>query len=621
MTQRRTEERQKRQAVCKLDNENGFEVKDDEGNTETIADLLGGEDNEEIGNDDRLERTRGDKNTKEGGGDVRKVTTEGQVINQKKQQSLIPGILYEVEKKVQETPEPEQEPGFSSLRLRDYYTRIMDILQFLIPSVCFFLLLQLFISIWRQKKMSRFLPPGPVPLPLLGNLKYANKETSMKYYPELCKKYGPVFTIWKTTTPIVVLCGYEVVKDALVNHAEQFSGRPALPVVDMYSKGYSFASENGQLWRDLRRGTLTSLRDLGMGKKSMEDLVLKEAKQLLAAVSETGGKVFNPLNFVGCAICNVRCILLFGKCFEYHDQELLGLLLNIRKHLRNFNSSFHQLCNTFPILLYIPAIRRKVFKQSVYLYHYVQNQIDLHKQTLDESSPRDFIDSFLLKIKQGGHMSDSYLCHSGLLMIIITILAAGTDSTVSTMKYCLVIMAHFPDIQAHVQEEIDKVTGSMRPPEIMDRPQMPYTNAVIHEIQRITDLASVGLGHAVTEDTNFRGFTIPKGTTVLPFFSSVLSDPTQWETPDEFNPGHFLDEDGQFRARSAFIAFSAGKRVCLGENLARMDLFLFFSSLLQKFTFKRAPGTQPQTGKALRDNKWTHILFLELCAVPRTSSK
>ncbi|CAI9547885.1 unnamed protein product [Staurois parvus] len=111
-------------------------------------------------------------------------------------------------------------------------------------------------------------------------------------------------------------------------------------------------------------------------------------------------------------------------------------------------------------------------------------------------------------------------------------------------------------------------------------------NAVIHEIQRVLDLAPTALFHAVTNDIKFRGYIIPKGAIIIPFLTSVLNDPSQWETPERFNPGHFLDEEGQFRNRVAFMPFSAGKRVCPGEGLARMELFLLLSALLQKFTFK-----------------------------------
>ncbi|XP_077127574.1 cytochrome P450 2K1-like [Ranitomeya variabilis] len=155
----------------------------------------------------------------------------------------------------------------------------------------------------------------------------------------------------------------------------------------------------------------------------------------------------------------------------------------------------------------------------------------------------------------------------------------------------------------------------------MDKPQLAYTNAVIHEAQRVLDLAPTALFHAVNEDIKFRGYTIPKGTTVIPFITSVLQDPSQWETPEDFNPQHFLDEDGQFRTRMAFIPFSAGKQACLGENLARMELFLLFSALLQKFTFTLPPGTERQDSKYLNLNKMEIIASAQICAVPRVLSK
>ncbi|KAF3691118.1 Cytochrome P450 2J2 [Channa argus] len=122
---------------------------------------------------------------------------------------------------------------------------------------------------------------------------------------------------------------------------------------------------------------------------------------------------------------------------------------------------------------------------------------------------------------------------------------------------------------------------------------MPYTDAVIHEIQRMGDIVPLNLFRTVNKDTLLGKYTIPKGTTILPTLSSVLHDESMWETPHSFNPQHFLNQDGKFRKREAFLPFSAGKRVCLGEQLARMELFLFFTSLLQRFSFSPPPGEQP----------------------------
>eukprot|EP00064_Thunnus_orientalis_P000221 superscaffoldBa00000009_g221 len=146
-----------------------------------------------------------------------------------------------------------------------------------------------------------------------------------------------------------------------------------------------------------------------------------------------------------------------------------------------------------------------------------------------------------------------------------------------------------PSIQ--VQGELSRVVGN-RQIRVEDRKNLPYTNAVIHETQRMASILPMSLPHTTSKDVNFQGYFIRKGTTVYPLLASVLWDESEWESPHTFNPAHFLDKDGKFVKRDAFMPFSAGRRVCLGESLARMELFLFFTSLLQRFRFTPPPGVK-----------------------------
>ncbi|XP_069815872.1 cytochrome P450 2C21-like isoform X2 [Dendropsophus ebraccatus] len=503
---------------------------------------------------------------------------------------------------------------------RCQYIQMMSVFPMLFVSVSILLTLLFALTSWRQKKKYQFLPPGPAPLPLLGNPKYIGEHAVCKHIPELWKKYGPVFTIWKSTDPVVVLCGYEVVKDALLTHGEEFSGRPFFPVVDVYSEGYSFPSLNGERWRQLRRFTVASLKNLGMGKKPMEKWILEESERLIKAMSLTGGKAISALHLLGCAVGNITIYALLGEHFDYGDAKFQELIITTRKFIYDTHSPLHELGNTFPVLLNVPILKDKIFKESSQLISFVRKYIEQHKESLNPSAPRDFTDYFLIKIKEEENIPGSHFTDTSLLMTLIALLAAGTETTTTTLNFCLFLMSNYPDVQAKVQQEIDEVTGSQRPAGIMDRPQMPYTNAVLHEAQRVMDLAPMATYHAVTKKTTFKGYTLPKGTTVIPFISSVLNDPTQWETPEEFNPGHFLDDYGQFRLRPAFMAFSAGKRICAGENLARMELFLLFSALLQKFTFTLPPGAERQDCRQLKQNKIRSLFFSQVCAEPRPVS-
>ena len=113
---------------------------------------------------------------------------------------------------------------------------------------------------------------------------------------------------------------------------------------------------------------------------------------------------------------------------------------------------------------------------------------------------------------------------------------------------------------------------------------MPYTEALILETLRMSSVIPAGVFHHCLEDTMFHGVFIPNDTIVVPNFYACHHDPEIWGDPEQFRPERFLSEDKTTVVRhEALLAFSAGKRVCLGENLARDELFLMSTSIFQAF--------------------------------------
>ncbi|XP_053552904.1 cytochrome P450 2U1-like [Bombina bombina] len=142
-----------------------------------------------------------------------------------------------------------------------------------------------------------------------------------------------------------------------------------------------------------------------------------------------------------------------------------------------------------------------------------------------------------------------------------------------------------------VQAEIDAVIGRDRPPSLTDKAQMPFTEATIMEVQRMTVVVPLSVPHMASDTTVFQGYTIPKGSVVLANLWAVHRDPKVWEKPNDFNPSRFLDEHGQILKKEAFIPFGIGRRVCMGEQLAKMELFLMFVNLMQMYKFNFADET------------------------------
>ncbi|XP_066095546.1 cytochrome P450 2C21-like [Saccopteryx bilineata] len=460
---------------------------------------------------------------------------------------------------------------------------LMDL--FIVLAICLSCLILLFLR--NRSYAQGKLPPGPTPLPLIGNILQINASDIKRSFNKLAEVYGPVFTVYLGTKPTVVLHGYTAVKEALIDRGEEFAARGSLPVIEKIIPGLGVVFSNGEVWKQTRRFSLTVLRNMGMGKKTIEDRIQEEALCLVEELKKTNEAPCDPSFLIGSAPCNVICSIIFQNRFEYNDEQFLTLIHYFDENFRLSNTTWIQLYNMFPYLLhYLPGCHNELFKNVAKQKEFILEKVKEHQESLDLNNPRDFIDYFLIQMEKEKHSQQSVFTMENLIYTVWDIFGAGTETTSSTLKYGLLLLLKHPEITAKVQEEIDRVVGRNRSPCMQDRSRMPYTDAVVHEIQRYSDLLPNNVPREVTRDINFRGYFIPKGTTILTSLTSILHDNKEFPNPDLFDPGHFLDERGNFKRSDYFMPFSAGKRVCVGEGLARMELFLILTHILQHFTLK-----------------------------------
>lgn len=476
--------------------------------------------------------------------------------------------------------------------------------------------------IWGRSTSKGHFPPGPRPLPFLGNVLQIDPKGFLKFFQMMRQKYGDVFTIYLGSQPVVVLCGYEAMREALVDQAEAFSGRGVIAIIEPIFQGTGVAFASGKRWQVLKRFCLTTMKDFGMGKRSIEERIKEEAQCLVEELRKSQGACMDPAPMFHAITANVICSIVFGERFEYQDLKFKRLLSMLSKIFSILSSLYSQVFEFLPgILKHLPGPHICLYRNIQELKDFITEKVERRQETLDPSGPRDFIDSFLLQMDKERLVPGSEFHHTNLVHTVLSLFFAGTETSSTTLCYAVLILLKHPDVLEKVQVEIDAVIGPHRPPVLDDRVKLPYTDAVIHEIQRYSDLTPIGIPHCVIQDTHFRGYFLPKNTTVYPVMSSVHHDPCHFEKPDTFYPGHFLDAKGNFRKRETFIPFSMGKRMCLGESLARSELFLFLTTLLQNFSLQ-CPKTPEEIDLTPRKNGLGRLPpEFEVCFLPRHMEK
>ncbi|XP_036424085.1 cytochrome P450 2F2-like isoform X1 [Colossoma macropomum] len=458
----------------------------------------------------------------------------------------------------------------------------------LVLAWIFICLLFLFIRIQKPKNF----PPGPRPVPIFGNLIQLNITNPLKDFEKLAQRYGNIYSLYFGGRPAVVLTGLKAVKEALVTKSADFSGRPQnILVTDITEgKGLIFV-DYGLRWKEHRRFALMTLRNFGMGKRSMEDRILGETKHLVARLEKCAGRVMNPQTLFHDAASNIIYLVLFGTRYDYEDDNHKKYVQYFTENTKIVNGPWGMIYDMLPMLRFLPLPFKKAYKNYYTVEKMAANMLSTHKTSRVPGEPRDFVDCYLdeldkivSSVQQRGDDGSSF-DEGQLVRYIMDLHMAGTDTTSNTLLTAFLYLIIHADVQERCQKEIDEVLEGKAHASFEDRLKMPYTQAVIHECQRVANTVPLSVFHCTSRDTELMGYSIPKGTLIIPNLASVLSEEGQWKFPHEFNPANFLNEQGQFEKPEAFLPFSAGPRTCVGEGLARMELFLILVTLLHRFQF------------------------------------
>ncbi|XP_015272002.1 PREDICTED: cytochrome P450 2J2-like [Gekko japonicus] len=470
-------------------------------------------------------------------------------------------------------------------------------------------------QLWSHKNY----PPGPLRLPIIGSAWRILIDFSQDTFIKLAKEYGNVYTVWSGSLPVVVMSGFEAVKEAAINHSADFDERPVTPFFEAIGKKSGIIFSNGHIWKQQRKFGLVTMRKLGLGKKGIEQQIHEEAYHLVQAFADAKRQPLDPAIPITNSVTNVICALTFGQRYSLRDEEFLKLRDALKTFVDGTATIYHLLYDLFPwIMKHLPGPHKRSIAARDFVADFAMKEIQRHRVHEAVHEPRDFIDYYLLQMGKSKRDPTSTYNEENLVQCIADLFAAGTETTTTTLYWAFLLMANYPDVQEKVQKEIDNAFGSSEFFSYQDRRKVPYTNAVIHEIQRSRYILLFGVPRQCSKDVNIFGFFIPKGATVITDLRSVLLDPKKWETPEKFNPNHFLDKDGQFVENEAFLPFGAGARVCVGEQLASIEIFIIFTRMLRAFTLQAPEGVKRISEEPIV-RLTTPPCPYKICAIPRNN--
>uniref|UniRef100_A0A8B9X0F4 Steroid 17-alpha-hydroxylase/17,20 lyase n=1 Tax=Bos mutus grunniens TaxID=30521 RepID=A0A8B9X0F4_BOSMU len=434
-------------------------------------------------------------------------------------------------------------------------------------------LLTLAYLFWPKTKHSGAKYPRSLPsLPLVG---------SLPFLPRRGQQHKNFFKLQENMTTVMI-GHHQLAREVLLKKGKEFSGRPKVATLDILSdnqKGIAFA-DHGAHWQLHRKLALNAFALFKDGNLKLEKIINQEANVLCDFLATQHGEAIDLSEPLSLAVTNIISFICFNFSFKNEDPAL--------KAIQNVNDGILEVLSKEVLLDIFPVLKVRMGP----------GPMGRPQQTLIENFSSDSITNLLHILIQakvnadnnnaGPDQDSKLLSNRHMLATIGDIFGAGVETTTSVIKWIVAYLLHHPSLKKRIQDDIDQIIGFNRTPTISDRNRLVLLEATIREVLRIRPVAPTLIPHKAVIDSSIGDLTIDKGTDVVVNLWALHHNEKEWQHPDLFMPERFLDPTGtQLISPSlSYLPFGAGPRSCVGEMLARQELFLFMSRLLQRFNLE-----------------------------------
>ncbi|KAK6360169.1 hypothetical protein TWF730_006320 [Orbilia blumenaviensis] len=435
------------------------------------------------------------------------------------------------------------------------------------------------------------LPPGPKGVPILGNVADLPPKglPEWEHWAKHKDVYGPISSVTVLGQTIILLHDIDMAIELLEKRSVKFSSRPSM----VFPKMCGYEHEMGILpydkyhrqTRKLAAGQIGSTTSI----KQFHSLIELQTRRCLLQILENPD---NLLESIQGQAASIILEILFGYNVSPKGRDPLVTLAN--RFMAEFGEAIVAgawIVDMIPWLRFLPDwVPGTGFKKIAREY------TQTYKDCMD--IPYAFTENYRrYKPSYISKLLDTNPSEEEVELIknsAASLYGGGADTTVAAIGFFFLAMSLFPDIQIKAREEIDRVTGGFasRLPNLQDRPNLPYIEAVAKETMRWIPIAPLCVPHTSDVEDEFRGYRIPKGTIVVPSIAWFSQDPNTYSEPHLFKPERFLGPNPE---RDPYtFCFGFGRRVCPGRRLADASVFITLAQCLAVFEIKKP--IDPKTG-------------------------
>ncbi len=463
------------------------------------------------------------------------------------------------------------------------------------------LILLLFVGFVFWKLMRGFshtrLPPGPKPWFLVGNLPeliigslHGKGDQLLR---QLSEEYGAIMTLDVGLGNLrILIFDADLMKQAFIDKGRITSSRPYnyyLAKEVTRNKGILFNPK----WTRPRNFVLKAVNGSILGASLLEKVVQDESLALCQVFKKKGAKPFDPFHTINLCMLNIISTLMFNRRYSYNEPQYEDILKTMTYMFRK-NFVVNPI-NTIPVLRYLKYFTkifetRKVLKSYDLIKKHIRSEVEKGKETFKPKDIQNLMDLYLSQ--ENDELKD--IDEENLIFILSELLLGGTYTNGVAVRWILLFLINYPEVQSKCREEIHKVLRSTDTPSLNHMKDLVYVQATINECLRLRSAASTNIIHSVDEDMKLGEYSIPKGASIQAILMVAHIDKeTFGEDASSFRPERWISDDGKLKKFKEFMPFGLGKRQCVGENLAKKEMFIVTVSLLQRFTLKPVNPQNP----------------------------